>query len=165
MKKFSTFVVAVVAASAFAGSAGDVKKITATYAKMDACSVKKDVQGLRALLTGIATKDCAFVDHTGHKQSVDQVLNQMAMQMGAIDKFSKSTSHVDKTVEKGATITAIVSSAYALVTKAGPDVKTHKVEGTSISEDTWVKVGTEFKLKSSKTTKETTKMDGKAFPG
>gem|GEM_PF-2041087 len=165
MKKISTLAIALLAVSAMAGSAADVKKIAAVYSKMDGYSVKKDMTGLKSLLNSIATKDCAFTDPKGKAQTVGQVLGQMAMQMGAIDKFITSTSHIDKTTEKGTTIVATVSSNYALLTKAGADGKAHKIEGSSVSIDTWVKVGSDWKLQGSKTTKETTKMDGKVFPG
>lgn len=165
MRRLSIFTVGILAFAAVSAQGAQTQKIAPLYAKLDALSVKKDIAGMTKLLKEISTKDCIFINKQGKKQSPTEVLSDMAMQLSAIGKFEKSTSHIDKTTVKGDNMVAFVTSNYALLTKAGPDGKTHKIAGTSQSEDTWVKSGSSWKLKLSKTTKESTTMDGKPIPG
>lgn len=165
MKTLSMIAISVFAVVAAASQSAPTQQLTPIYAMLDALTVKKDMKGLTKMLTSITTKDCVFITAQGKKQTVSDVTGSMTMQMGMIDKVVKSTSHIDKIANSGNSVVATVTSAYELLTKAGGDGKTHKIEGTSKSDDTWIKVGASWRLKSSKTLKEATTMDGKPVSG
>ncbi len=166
MKKFSVLMLGLAVATAMASQSVATDKLAPIYAKLDSLSLKKDMAGLSKFLTEMAAPDCVFINKTGKKQTPKEILGDMGAQMNAIDKFVKSSSHIDKaTAPKGGIIVATVTSTYSILTKKGPDGNAHKITGSSQSQDTWVKSGPTWKLKISKTIKETTLMDGKPLPG
>ncbi len=165
MKKLSILAICVAATSAFAYQGSTKSTLMGIYNKLDSLSVKKDMTGLTKLLKQVATKDCFFITGKGEKQTVEKALSDMSKQMKVIVKFMNSTTHIDTLTTKGSMAVARVSSSYKLTSPIDPSGTPHLIESSQVSEDTWVKVGADWKLKSSKTLKENTKIDGKVVSG
>jgi len=162
IKPISILSACVVVALAFGSQAKAPAAIAAIYAKLDAVTLKKDVAGFSKLLGDVATKDCTIIDSKGKSTSASKTMASMAKELAQFDKVNKSSSHIDKTVDKGSTVVLTVSSVLDVTAKS-PDGKAHQFVQTSTSDDTWVKVGSSWKLKLSKTTKEKTTLDGKPY--
>jgi len=145
--------------------AQDVKgSLGRSYGELNGLILKKDVAGMKKLFGSIAHKDFVYVHKDGRKQSGPEMLNEMTSQLGMVTKVNRSTTKINKVEVKGSTAVATVTSAYAM-TMVGPDKKSHRIAGQTLTHDTWTKTASGWKLKMVKTVKETATFDGKPMPG
>jgi len=160
----------VIAASAAAAQSGESKKLQTIYSKLDALAMKKDIPGLRTLLHQVSTTDCVFIgvpDKSGkvQKKNRDETLQSLERVMPIIDAVTLSASHIEHLSAGKGFITVLVTSTTKMTTKKMPqDGKVHQIAEFSTSEDSWIKVGGNWKLKSSKTLTDKITNDGKSVP-
>ena len=162
---------AIATSSAFAIQSPAQVKVTlqSIYAKMDNLASKKDIKGLRLLLSQVSTSDCSFIskpDGSGKTQAKtrEDAMQSMEGVMPFIAVVNESSSKIDHVVVKKGVAVATVNSVVAMTTKSDKTNPAHKIVQKSKSEDTWVKVGSTWKLKISKTITETATQDGKSIP-
>lgn len=144
--------------------------IKAYYSKEDSLTLKLDVAGLKKLHEVILTDDYVSIEKADKKGKVQK--KTKAEELANIGKLSQiiasvtsSVSHVDLVTSGKTTVQAIVTSSGELKTKPLGDGKAHTLSNTSKSQDTWVKVGGIWKMKSSRSLSNNLKVDGHPVPG
>jgi len=71
--------------------------------------------------------------------------------------------HVMNVKHVGSDILVHSSTSMTMITKPGPDKKTHEIVDKSLAEDTWVKQGAKWMMKQTKAIKDHMTMDGKPY--
>lgn len=162
----SLLAVASVTAFSLAAQGDITQKLQAVYSKLDALALKKDMTNLTKVLYENTTKDCVFIakpDANGKREQKtrEDTMKTMTGVMPLVDKIDMSKSHIDHVKVGPNSVVATVTSILAMTTKKTDATPAHKIVEKSTSEDTWVKVGGSWKLKSSKTLTDVVTQDGK----
>ena len=170
MKTISSLILIVAAGSALAAQASAKQKIAAYYTKSDALTLKKDIPGLSKLLTNVTTSDFVSIEKPNEKgvsakKTRAETLAVIAQVIPLVDKFDRAESHIEKYTPGSGSIVVTVTTSVAITTKPDPKGKVHKLVDIAKSDDTWVKVGADWKLKSSKTLSEKMTENGQPFTG
>jgi hypothetical protein len=141
--------------------AGLKEDINAVYGKVATALKNKDIKSIEKLLRGIATTDFRYVER-GTSQTMDQMIANMKAGMGELGKVTRSKAYVVSVKESGnsAMVVAIHDMAGTMVT---PDKKTHTMDYIGTTNEKFVKINGNWKLKEMKMVKEVMKMDGKPF--
>lgn len=151
---------AVLAVAAIAGAALALQytaarqQIQAIYAKFDALTMKKDIAAFTKYFKESSTDDCVFIEKDAKgklvKQARQAVLEQFTSAMPMVDKVNTSRTHVDGVTASNGAFAATVTSKVSMTLVPDPDGKPHTIVEDSKSIDTWIKSGSQWKLKSSK---------------
>lgn len=169
-KKALLFVFSTLTLTSLAAQGKLDSQIKSYYTQQDALTRKKDGPGLETLMTSHTTTDYVNVGKPNKNgksasKSLAQNLAQMKQTLPFIDKFLKVNTRIDKvTVGRGSCVVTI-STDVSMLTKKDPSGKTHTFESHDSSEDTWIKIGSAWKCRLSKTISDGMKIDGKSFPG
>lgn len=174
MKRLRTF--ALISIATFASSVALAQNqippaVRAYYDKENALTLKVDFDSLKKLRAEISTKDYVYVSKPNKagvvtKKSRSEEDAQMDQLKSLIQSITKSTNHFDQVTLSNSTLVLVITSTGELKTKPmGGDGKAHLISNTAKSEDTWVKVGGTWKMKSSKSISDRMTFDGKAAPG
>lgn len=127
-----------------------------------AASVKK--KDLKTCLSYLAA-DYTDVDQKGKKQNRKEFEGMVKAQFAAPITVKSFNIKVTKVTPKGADLIAENTATMVLTFQNPQTKKASTIEQTSTSKDTWVKSGAKWLLKSSTTTSQKRKLDGKALPG
>ncbi|MBX7222979.1 MAG: nuclear transport factor 2 family protein [Blastocatellia bacterium] len=125
------------------------------YGKIDQSIVAKDASVMAAMLT----KDFVGKEKSG-EVSAKESIERLKQAFAAIDKFSSSTSKIEKVEEADNEVTVLVTQTVNATLK-GPDGAPHEMVIVAKSRDKWVHEGDDFKLKFSETMEQSTTIDGK----
>jgi ketosteroid isomerase-like protein len=121
------------------------KEIQSLYDKMDAAAAKKDIKGMTASLD----PNYMAVSAKGQKMTLQQMRGQMTQIMTMLKEL-KTKTVIQKLTLKGKTAT--VNTKQTLTSKGmnPQSQQTMKIEVQDTSTNTWVKSGTTWKLKETK---------------
>jgi len=168
--KFSNglLLVALLAGTGCAGKQADPSpQIKAFYSDDDALFQKMDAAGAIKLVTDNFEPD--YVSYSKPDASGKRTKRTLAVEIASIkqimnltESIPKSESRVESLEVTGDTAVAKVTSTIEMKTKPGPGGRpSHTLTAFSKSEDTWIKVGASWKLKSAKILESTMAIDGK----
>lgn len=135
-------------------------EIQAVYARAEALFKKKDVAGLKGLLT----PDCTFHGADGQKLTVAQWEAQLSGVYKSTVGPIQYRTVIRSAVVQGqkATVEAQQKVSMKVKDNAG---KVHTIEMDETSVDTLVRVGGSWKMRASTTKKSVSKLDGKPAAG
>jgi len=170
LKPLSLIVIVAFAYSPALAQSDAVKTMNAYYAKDDALTLKMDFAGLKKLKGEYSTKDYVSYgqpDKNGKakKSTRAEEFKSLDGIAAFIDSVKSGQSHIEHLTLGKTTAVAIVSSRGELKTKKLPsDGKAHMMGSISVSQDTWIKVGRSWKMKTSKTLSSHVTLDGRPLP-
>lgn len=166
IKRFAlTAVVLATVASAYCDDAASLKKTALpVYQKIASLTNQRNFSGLKQVFVGATTSDFKNIGLKGNAMSRDEVLGSMEQVLKTTKSIKVSGFKLTAFKLSGSTATVGTTQTYDFLV-LDPQKKPHKLSGSSTSVDTWTKVGGTWKLKLSKTVKETTLIDGKSVPG
>lgn len=124
---------------------------------------KKDFATLSKQMKAGTTSDFKYTEE-GKTQTFDQMMQNMKMGLGMMNKLTVCSTKLLTLKEKGDK--AVATNQHMMVgTMTAPDKKTHTMSFSGVSENTYVKQGGKWKMASMtwKSMKQT--MDGKPIPG
>ena len=164
----SIAVLAVLVGGASAAQSNGTKTIKAYYAKVDKLTLKKDVEGLHKLMVANTAQDYLFLfppDRSGKSKTRtrQETINDLEKVMPMIATFSKASTQVKKLVTAKDSIVAYVIIDIQMTSLPKGDGKIHKLGSRILAEDTWVRVGSDWKLRTSKSAGDSKTLDGKPF--
>lgn len=145
-------------------SAVDLKQsIQSIYDKISTLTMKKDLNALRKEMISTSTKDFVYVAKNAQPKDIAALTVEMKEQFKVVKKFNRNVNRIEKLTVTGKTAKALVTGLYKIEIIT-PDKKLHVVSGISRTMDTWVKVGSEWKIREIRVLGETVTMDGKPLP-
>jgi hypothetical protein len=111
----------------------------------------------------VSTPDFSYTDLLGNTQQKKGALAGLKAMFDSSQTIKVQTKliSVKENAQGGV---CDLESKYDIVTKPGPDKKTHRMQMTSKTRETWVKQGRTYKLKHIKELKAESMMDGKPMP-
>ena len=152
---------AILAASAF-GFADTKAELDGMYAKLNAAMKQKNTAAVMAM----CTKDFSWVDPKGKKMSRAEMEQQLKMQFSFMKKVTAVTVKIEKVTVKGAETIARTQGIFEGDIQLTPDAKKlSKLKSSSITDDTWIKVGGKWMLKKVSAIKDNATIDGKPVGG
>ena len=134
--------------------------LQAHYNKISHLSMKKDQIHLATLIRKSASSSFEFIDAMRNSLDLGATVRQNTEQLAKVRKFNADSNRIIGAKAKGYDLILTVKSSYDLFLKSGED---SRVMGTSISEDTWTKTMSGWKIKRSRIIKESAFQDGKPF--
>jgi len=145
------------------------KVFQAHYDKSDHLFQKMDIDGLAKLILESHTSDFSAIsrpDKAGKvvKRTIAQTVAGLKPSLQLMHSFEKVASHIDKVAGTSASPVLTVSTTIEATTKKLGDGKTHKLKIVSASEDTWVKEGLTWKIKSARVVSRNMTFDGNRMP-
>ncbi len=157
------------AGSNLAAQSGLSQKLRAYYNRYSELAAKKDVQGLAKFMTENSTadyRDIHLPDAAGHVQKTDlaEAVRDMKRGMAMLGTITKFAVHIEHLKPQQTSAVAIIHLTLACTLGKTPDGKVHKMALDERSEETWVKVGSRWKIKSSRTIKDSGTVDGIPVP-
>lgn len=112
----------------------------------------------------VSTPDFTYTDIAGKTQKKKEAIAGLKMMFDQSQSIKATMKLVSITENAGGGI-VVVDNHYDTVTKPGPDKKSHRMEMSMTTKETWVKSGRKFKLKKIVETKVGKMlMDGKPMP-
>lgn len=147
---------------ASSGESAEVrKKLQVLYDKMGRLAKTRNVNGLIAVFTRTATDDFLYYDKQGYSKDRAEMSKDMKKQFQLVSSVKTTTNKIVtmKPAKGGFNVT--VKSVYDMNAKNPSTGKAMRIQGSSISIDTWVKDGSGYKLKQVEITRETYMIDGK----
>jgi len=151
----------IAAASIYAEAAPDDHKIAAYYDKQDAVMLSNDANRITKFFKQNLTADFVAFEALdgaakGHRRSLAEAIDEWTSFIGE-GKYTKYTHTLDHlTVGK---TSAKVRVTISLVCRLGDGA--HVLKSKSRVEDVWIKMGKDWKMKSSKTLGDSPSVDGK----
>ncbi|AIE87919.1 nuclear transport factor 2 family protein [Fimbriimonas ginsengisoli] len=130
--------------------------------KIHAAMMKKDFAALGKIIKAGTTKDFVYME-TGMKgpgQNFDQMMANMKMGFNTFQKITTVNSKIVSLKEKGNKAAGTTEHVMGGI-MIGPDKKPHKVMMLGKSQDSFVKVGTQWKMSKMVWTNGKMTMDGK----
>jgi ketosteroid isomerase-like protein len=141
-------------AMVLAGCSSPEKQIRANYAEMDQALIAEDAEKALSFLA----PDCVSTNAKGKRVSLEEYRGGLQTIFTVADSLTSKTV-VSSVTMKGAGATVELESALIAKTKVGTLVATSK------SRDYWEKVGEVWKIKQSRTLRESITMNGQPIPG
>jgi hypothetical protein len=163
MKIVPILTLVILSSTSFAQDTALKAQFQATYDKVDALKTKKDIAGLRSYLAETRTKDWVFFAKS-RKLTLKDVNAGIGEAMSIIDKVTEATVKIEKMIVKDSKATVTLSTVFAFVTKPMQDKHTHVLSEHVLSEDTWIKTDTGWKIQTSNSISEHFLRDGKSAP-
>jgi hypothetical protein len=138
-------------------------QIDASNKVVTTAMVKKDFATLSKEMKAGSTKNFKYTE-AGKSQNLDEMLVNMKMGLGMMEKLTVCEAKLISLTQKGDTAVGMMKHTMVGTTK-GQDKKTHTMSFTGVSENKYVNEGGKWKMASMtwKSNKQT--MDGKAVPG
>jgi len=163
--KALTIAVALIGALAVAHADDLRSQIVASSNKITAAMKKKDFAALSKEMKDGTTSDFKYVEAaSGPPQTRDQMIQNMKMGLGMMDKLTVCTTKLLTLKQKGNT--AVGTMEHTMVgTMKGQDKKSHTMSFTGVAENTYVKQGGKWKMASMTWKSQKQTMDGKPVPG
>lgn len=149
-------VVVFLAATAAIAQDADKKAIVSAYAALDKAINSKNVNGMTAYMTS----DFKMKSQMGQTVTRDQFVSAVKSQIGMAQSISSKTT-VQSVVIKGTTATVSTSGVSKLVILEPQTKAAHKIDVSSKSVATWVKVQGSWKMKFLEQKDSKVLMDGK----
>ena len=118
------------------------KAIEAQYGRLDAAMARKHATPFE----GIATSDFRYVDVSGGEFDLGQSTSLWQQSMGTFESLLARTA-VQSLAAEGEAVRALARSVLEGTLKQGNSTVKFRSEGTA--DDTWVKIGTEWRLRRS----------------
>lgn len=137
------------------------KKLQTLYDKMGRLAKSKNVNGLVAVFNRTATSDFLYYDKQGYSKDREEMSKDMKKQFQMVTSVTTTTNKIIKIKPAKNGYNVTVKSVYDMKAKNPSTGKSMRIQGNSISIDTWVKVGTDLKLKQVEITRESYMIDGK----
>lgn len=148
-----------ISVEARANDAAVRKALVAQYAAMNRGAKSKD---LNMMLKPLAPE--LMVTLPGGKTvNRAQTVVMLKQELAVVSSVQQSTTRIDKLSVKGNTAVAMVAE-QVVGTVATPDGKTHKLNDSTSSRDTWIRTSSGWLMKSSVTLSEHATLDGKPVP-
>ena len=161
LRNYARILLSALAATMVSSSFGKDDPITtlqAHYNKISQLSIKKDPIHLAALIRKNASSSFEFIDSMRNSLDLGATVRQNTEQLGKVRKFNADSNKIIGAKAKGYDMIVTVKSSYDILLKAGQE---SRVTGSSISEDTWTKTMSGWKIKRSRILKESAFQDGK----
>ena len=145
------------AASAF--SQNDARSIIQlNYDKISRLSIKKDKVNLERVIRKNASSEFTYIDSMKNELDLSATVRQNTEQIERVHKFISDTNKIVGVKAKGYDLVCTIQTSYdVFLDAAGKD----RIKGVSISQDTWTKTLTGWKIKRSVVMKESTTQNGK----
>ncbi len=137
------------------------KKLQVLYDKMGRLAKTKNVNGLVAVFTRTATPDFLYYDKQGYSKDRSEMAKDMKKQFQMVTSVATTTNKIVKIKPAKNGYNVTVKSVYDMKAKNPSTGKSMRIQGNSISIDTWVKTGSDLKLKQVEITRESYMIDGK----
>ncbi len=137
------------------------KKLQTLYDKMGRLAKTKNVNGLVAVFTRTATSDFLYYDKQGYSKDRGEMSKDMKKQFQMVTSVATTTNKIVKIKPAKNGYNVTVKSVYDMKARNPSTGKPMRIQGNSISIDTWVKVGSDLKLKQVEITRESYMIDGK----
>lgn len=137
------------------------KKLQTLYDKMGRLAKSKNVNGLVAVFARTATSDFLYYDKQGYSKDRNEMSKDMKKQFQMVTSVATTTNKIVKIKPAKNGYNVTVKSVYDMKAKNPSTGKSMRIQGNSISIDTWVKVGSDLKLKQVEITRESYMIDGK----
>ncbi len=161
MKKISFAILAVGLAMASHADSSLRATIDSTNKKIEACMMKKDIEGFVKIVKPWITKDFKYSEG-GQTMTFDQMVKNMRDGMGQLHKVTAASTKVVSLKEMGDKAVVVMRHHSAGI-MMGPDKKKHTMvfDGTSTSD--MRKEGGKWRMATMSWGKQTMTMDGKPF--
>lgn len=131
--------------------------IQANYDKISRLSIKKDAKRLEKLTKKNASSCFVFIDAMESTMDLASTLGQNREQLARIHKFNKNSNKIVGIRKVGTDLICTVQTNYDVYLDS---MGKKRVVGTSISQDTWIKTISGWKIRTSKIVKESSTLNG-----
>jgi hypothetical protein len=119
-------------------------QIDAANTKVNDAMMKKDFVKLRQSLANSVTPDFVY-EEAGHKIDFDKMFATMKMGINQMGKLTLANSKI-LTIDRHGDIATCTTKRSMGGNMPGPDKKTHLIVYSGVSEDTYRKVGSQWKM-------------------
>jgi hypothetical protein len=148
-----------ISASAVAQPSSAKTQIQALYDKAGGLLIHQDVNGFVKLLQETRTPGYTYITKQG-RHHLNDLLKSMSMVLSTF-RVTKSSVRIDKISNSKDGVIVNITTIIGLETKATKSRTRHTVEQEVHGEDSWVRLGTQWKLKLSRIVTENVIEDGK----
>jgi hypothetical protein len=167
-KKAAILLVSALAGMCMAGQTQVPAPIKTYYQQADALLKKMDAPGLEKLTLASHTKDfesTTLPDKSGKvsHRSLPETIRFIKPQLTLMEEFTKVVSHIDNAKNDGDSFVLTISSNISATMKKMRDGLAHKLVVMGTSEDTWVKSGVTWMLKTTKVVSRRVTLDDRVL--
>ena len=135
--------------------------IQSKYDNLAKLSIKRDRKNLEKAMRTNVTSGFEFIDAFQNSLDIEATVRQNTEQIAKVVKFNSNTNKIIGIKQVGKDLVCTVKSSYDALF-ASKQSKAH-FQGVVISEDTWTKTILGWKMRRSKTVKETAMKNGQPF--
>ncbi len=157
--KAAILMLIVVSASATAQPSSAKSQIQSLYDKAGSLLIRQDVKGFVKFLQETRTPGYIYISKQG-RHPLNELLKSMAMVLSTY-RVSKSSVQINKITNSKDGVIVAVTTILGLETKPTKAHTKHTVEQEVHGEDSWVRLGTKWKLKLSRIVTENVIEDGR----
>ncbi len=136
-------------------------KLQSNYDKVSRLSIRKDKVRLEKVIRTNAATNFEYIDAFKNSMDVGATVRQNTEQLERVATFNSNSNKIIGVKVNGHDIVCTVKTEYDIFLDSE---RTQRVKGVSISEDTWIKTLTGWKIKRSKVVKESAFQNGKPLP-
>ena len=162
LMKFAHFSLIVVSLSVSALGFGQSARVTlqGRYDEISKLSIRKNKAGLSKVIRRNATSNFEFIDGMKNSLDIGATVRQNTEQIAGVYKFVSDTNRIVKIRQVGDDLVCTVKTNY----DAFLDRRLQsRIQGVSISEDTWTKTIVGWKIKKSVVVKESAMKNGQVL--
>ena len=134
------------ATNAFCQNSDPRSIIQSNYDKISRLSIKKDKLNLERLIRRNASSQFTYIDSMKNELDLSATVRQNTEQLSKVHKFMSDTNKIVGVKQNGHDLICTIKTSYDVFL----DYKaSNRVKGVSISQDTWTKTLTGWKIKRS----------------